>query len=560
VYNDDVRVRLDGKVADKKHAFTTTRGVRQGCLLSPFLFNLVMDRVLRTTLPHVEGIPFVGHDGTEFVIKARGYADDIVIFSKNPATAQQDLIHFNDACKAAELTISTAKTEFVAMPDRRPYVDLPHPDNVALPNGVTRVPPEYDNAGALYFVHNRPAKRPQQVQVIQRAPNMTQEQAFAVVRELLEHAPPQPHQLTQNDPIMCPWPDCDHRAASVQALASHIPAKHHVFVNMLEQAPRALATTDIGEDPDVPNGEDRFFCVTCCLNRKRNYFAQRSTANTHWRSTHAMTHPIGNLMYTNNRQGGGTPLAGPDTDRQAAERTRAAHNLNFPRIDVQNCSITLDGVNIKRVQEFKYLGRIVTENNVDRNAVSARIAIAECNFQRMRPNLRQASNDSKLRMYRAIVEAQLMYGLSTCQLTKAQRQRLDRVQVRHLRNLLGMNPIFLEAENRLNYPRTSAVLRAANAAPASDTIDFAAVRFAGHVLRRPEGDACKLIQKATIPGFSGRERHAARRVMMKVEETMMAAGLTVSDAASRATWRRKNRALLETKKRAAHRAAGDGNG
>ena len=53
-YDDEVAVKLDGVTHDR--SFKTTRGLRQGCLLSPFLFNMVIDKVFRTLQPKLEGV------------------------------------------------------------------------------------------------------------------------------------------------------------------------------------------------------------------------------------------------------------------------------------------------------------------------------------------------------------------------------------------------------------------------------------------------------------------------------------------------------------------------
>ena len=69
-------------------SFPITNGVRQGCPMSPFLFNFVVDDVLSRAFASGEaGIDFL--PGTR--IRDLDYADDIVIFGDNPRILQTTL-------------------------------------------------------------------------------------------------------------------------------------------------------------------------------------------------------------------------------------------------------------------------------------------------------------------------------------------------------------------------------------------------------------------------------------------------------------------------------------
>ena len=54
LYADRIFVKTGGIMSDTP--FSSRNGVRQGCPLSTLLFNIVMDRVLRTALPQMQGI------------------------------------------------------------------------------------------------------------------------------------------------------------------------------------------------------------------------------------------------------------------------------------------------------------------------------------------------------------------------------------------------------------------------------------------------------------------------------------------------------------------------
>ena len=102
-------MRLGGKVSQP---FQTSRGVRQGCLLSPLLFNLTLDRALANVMPRLSGIRF-GDEHGEFEVKCRAYADDVVLLAGSVAAMQQNLDALREEFERFGLTISTTKTQFM---------------------------------------------------------------------------------------------------------------------------------------------------------------------------------------------------------------------------------------------------------------------------------------------------------------------------------------------------------------------------------------------------------------------------------------------------------------
>ena len=107
-----------------------------------------------------------------------------------------------------------------------------------------------------------------------------------------------------------------------------------------------------------------------------------------------------------------------------------------------------------------------------------------------------------------------------------------------------MQPVRLETEQRPHYPRTCDIYRTAGCARLSDVADFAATRFYGHLLRRPDGDDARFMLRALIPGMRGRQRLAVRKCSERMHELASAAGLSEEDAATRTRWRRKNKTRL----------------
>jgi hypothetical protein len=107
-------LRVDGVRTDP---FPVEQGVKQGCPLSPKLFNAFIDGLhthLRTQCPW-EGAPIDGVADPGFL-----YADDVVLVATSPAGLQKLIDSMQEFCTTLQLTISKEKTKVLAFnqPDR----------------------------------------------------------------------------------------------------------------------------------------------------------------------------------------------------------------------------------------------------------------------------------------------------------------------------------------------------------------------------------------------------------------------------------------------------------
>jgi hypothetical protein len=85
------------------------QGLKQGSLLSPLLFNLVLARIL--ALVELKGIRW--KDGSTF--EHLEYADDLVMLCNNASEAQANLDKLAAVFATAGLTISTEKAKWMRM-------------------------------------------------------------------------------------------------------------------------------------------------------------------------------------------------------------------------------------------------------------------------------------------------------------------------------------------------------------------------------------------------------------------------------------------------------------
>ena len=127
-------VRVDGELTDW---FDVNTGLRQGCILSPVLFNVYIDHVLRRTLDHVEKeermmcleeweskrsgvrLEYRLPDGRrvrgdlaqgEDRIMALFYANHLVLLAENEGSLRRPVMSFEKSTQEFGLIINEAKT------------------------------------------------------------------------------------------------------------------------------------------------------------------------------------------------------------------------------------------------------------------------------------------------------------------------------------------------------------------------------------------------------------------------------------------------------------------
>ena len=85
--------------------FPQTVGVRQGCTLSPYLFLIYMDAIMRKCRPTMrEGIG-------RLEVRRLLYADDIVLLEESRETLQGTIDEVSSACEQSGMRVSTSKTK-----------------------------------------------------------------------------------------------------------------------------------------------------------------------------------------------------------------------------------------------------------------------------------------------------------------------------------------------------------------------------------------------------------------------------------------------------------------
>ena len=102
-YNDNVRVRLCGGLSNP---LWFTRGVKQGCVLSPLLFSLYVSGLGKVLHSMKEGIHFSG-----MTISALFFADDLVLISRTKRRGMNRLLRaVQKYCTEMDMKLAVEKT------------------------------------------------------------------------------------------------------------------------------------------------------------------------------------------------------------------------------------------------------------------------------------------------------------------------------------------------------------------------------------------------------------------------------------------------------------------
>lgn len=106
-WGQHARIAIQGDETDE---IAIKRGVRQGCVLSPTLFNVYTENIFRAALNNSEGI----HIGGESVNNIR-FADDTAILAENQEELQSMLDKIHEESLRWGLTINKSKTKFMVV-------------------------------------------------------------------------------------------------------------------------------------------------------------------------------------------------------------------------------------------------------------------------------------------------------------------------------------------------------------------------------------------------------------------------------------------------------------
>jgi hypothetical protein len=205
-------------------------------------------------------------------------------------------------------------------------------------------------------------------------------------------------------------------------------------------------------------------------------------------------------------------------------------------------AIFIEGVQLKAVEIFKYLGSIVSNKASHDAEIAARIAKATSAFGRLTKRLWSNRNirvDTKISVYKAAVITSLLFGCETWTLTKAnfsQLERFHQVSLRKIARIRWFHKV-------TNYE----VLERCKIGSIQSMVESAVLRWTGHVIRM-ENDRIpkKLLYGHLASGRGSKGNHISYR--NQVRRILRDGGIPPANleplAKSRVAWRTLSKSVI----------------
>ena len=173
---------------------------------------------------------------------------------------------------------------------------------------------------------------------------------------------------------------------------------------------------------------------------------------------------------------------------------RITHTIN------KNIKITIDGVRIKAVTEFKYLGSIITDDGRCETEIRRRIGKAKTAFKEHENILTSNTNiDLRKRLVKSLVWSNALYSAETWTMLKADIERLEAFEMWCWRQMLNV-----KWQDRVT---NETVLRMANEERTIiSVIRSRQKKWIGHIIR---GDS--LLKHAIEGRLAGKPKRGRRR-------------------------------------------------
>ncbi|KAK3574231.1 hypothetical protein QTP86_004305 [Hemibagrus guttatus] len=157
-------------------------------------------------------------------------------------------------------------------------------------------------------------------------------------------------------------------------------------------------------------------------------------------------------------------------------------------------TVRLQGEEVKKVQEFKYLGSTVQSTGECGKEVKKRVQAGWNGWRKVSGVLcdQKISARIKGKVYRTVVRPAMLYGLETVSLRKRQESELEVAELKMLRFSLGVT--------RLDRIRNEYIRGTAHVGRLGDKVREARLRWFGHVQRRENRQIRQRAGNHVVPG------------------------------------------------------------
>ena len=377
------------------------RGCTQGDTDSPIIFNIIVDAVLRKWKNR--------RDWEES--RAYFYADDGLIENNDPDKLQKDLDAIIDLFKEFGLNTNETKTKFMIVRGAK----APKAQSQDMYNRLQR----------------------------QRRGEERREKSFSE---------------QQKERVIC---NICGKEMGKASLKRHFKEKHGHVPKKYKSIETSELETGTFQMEEIVKGKFNACPVENCQGGGRDKFG----IYRHF----CFRHPTATVVI---RQDGLLPkceLCGMHTrDVKKHQRTKTCEIGRGRRLNEQkqvaqaradSIDITVNGISVERVKRFKYLGRILTENDDDTLCIEEQIKKARQRWGGIANILKREGANAKTmaKFYLTIVQALLLYGADSWTISKKNLQKLNSFHKRAVRHMTGRH-IRKVGENQWEYPKHKELL------------------------------------------------------------------------------------------------------
>ena len=204
------------------------------------------------------------------------------------------------------------------------------------------------------------------------------------------------------------------------------------------------------------------------------------------------------------------------------------------RQDNSSGTVKMQGEEVTKVEDFKYLGSTVQSNGECGREVKKRVQAGWNGWRRMSGVIcdRRVPARVKGKVYKVAVRPAMLYGLETVALTKRQEAEMEVAELKMLRFSLGVT--------RMDKIRNEYIRGTAQVGKFGEKTREARLRWYGHLRRKDDGYIGRRMLRMELPGKRKRGR-PKRRFMDVVKEDMAEVEVTEEDTVDRRNWRKKIR-------------------
>ena len=205
------------------------------------------------------------------------------------------------------------------------------------------------------------------------------------------------------------------------------------------------------------------------------------------------------------------------------EKTQIMMQKAHLQDDQQEPNIFIDGIRLKLVHEFKYLGTQLQDNAGNNKETAWRIKQSSAAFSKLYQRIwkkKHISLKTKIKVYKTMITPCMIYGAESWNCNKGDLQKLNGLQYRHLRHIFGKK--WADKVSHVEFLQSIKFGRNANfewaLAEEDDTKDpdlqstetmirLSRLRYFGHIIRMDDSRLPKIVLHSEINmGKRGRGR------------------------------------------------------